>query len=403
MIKISWALAKRLALHSQLLDGRTKLPKGKEGVARAIEHLGYVQIDTIAIINRAHHHTLWTRLLDYRPEMLLELQAKDRRVFEYWGHAASYLPTSEYRFYIPMMRSFPWGEGWIKRMYENHRDVMKDVLERVSREGPLGSLDFKAPDGKRRGAWWDWKPAKTALELLLWRGDLMVTERRNFQRIYDLTERVLPEGTDTRLPDSNEVARFRARKALSAHGIATQRDILDHLHTSSSDRIPHALTEMIEANEVIPLKIKGRGETEYYALSEVLEKSSGMRKLKPALHLVSPFDSAIIHRPRIEGLFGFSYSLECYTPPRKRKYGYFCLPILWGEEFIGRLDPKADRKRKTFVVRNLIFEPGFNDYDAIIPALAEKLKALAAFNECNEARIERTMPDKVKTPLNKAL
>ncbi|MBA7698532.1 hypothetical protein ES703_107210 [subsurface metagenome] len=194
MRKISSALARRLPLHSQLLDGRTKLPKGKEGIAQAIEKLGYVQIDTIAVINRAHHHTLWTRRPDYSPAMLDELQAKDRRVFEYWGHAASYLPMKDYRYYIPRMRAFPWGDGWIKRMHERHKDVMKDVLERITKEGPLGSADFKAPDGKKRGAWWDWKPAKTALELLMWRGDLMVTERRNFQRIYDLTERVLPGG-----------------------------------------------------------------------------------------------------------------------------------------------------------------------------------------------------------------
>ncbi|TET23545.1 MAG: winged helix-turn-helix domain-containing protein [Candidatus Stahlbacteria bacterium] len=403
MTKISSALARRLPLHSQLLDGRTKLPKGKEGIAQAIEKLGYVQIDTIAVINRAHHHTLWTRRPDYSPAMLDELQAKDRRVFEYWGHAASYLPMKDYRYYIPRMRAFPWGDGWIKRMYERHKDVMKDVLERITKEGPLGSADFKAPDGKKRGAWWDWKPAKTALEMLFWKGDLMVTERRNFQRIYDLTERVLPGGVDTTVPDPAEVARFRVKRALCAHGIATQREILDHLHISSKEKVPDALDEMVDSGEVIPMKIKGFEGINYYVLSDVLRNASRLRKRNPRLHLLSPFDNLIIHRPRTERLFGFSYSLECYTPPAKRKFGYFCLPILWGEQFVGRLDPKADRKQKTLVVRNLVFEGGFKHYEGILPALAEKLKALASFNRCEKVLIEQTMPGKVKTHLSRTL
>lgn len=403
MRKISLAVARRLALYNQLLDGQEKLPKGKEGVARVIEKLGYVQIDTIAVIERAHHHTLWTRVPSYKQEMLDELLAKDRRVFEYWGHAASYLPMSDYRYYIPRMRAFPWGDGWIKRMYENHKDVMKDVLARIRKEGPLGSVDFKGHDGKKRGAWWDWKPAKTALELLMWRGDLMVTERRNFQRIYDLTERVLPSNIDTTVPDSAEVARFRVQRALYAHGIVTQRDILDYLHISSKEKVPDALDEMVESGEVIQVEIKGLEGANHYINRDVLENASRLRKRKPCLHLLSPFDSMIIHRYRIEQLFDFSYALECYTPPAKRKYGYFCLPILWGEEFIGRLDPKADRKQKTLIVRNIVFEPEFKDYEGVLPPLAEKLKALAAFNDCDKVQIERTVPGKIRTPLNKAL
>lgn len=403
MTNLSPTLARRLTLHSQLLDGRTKLHKGKEGIARAIEHLGYVQIDTISVIERAHHHTLWTRVPGYKQEMLDELLASDRRVFEYWGHAASYLPMKDYRYYVPGMRAFPWGDGWIKRMYENHKDVMKDVLARIRKQGPLGSADFKAPDGKKRGAWWDWKPAKTALELLMWQGDLMVTERRNFQRIYDLTERVLPSEIDARVPDPAEVARFRVRRALCAHGIATQREILDHLHISSKEKVPDALAEMVAAGEVIKLSIEGIYGNDYYAPAEVMETSTRLRKRKPIIHLLSPFDSMIIHRYRIQQLFGFPYTLECYTPPAKRKYGYFCLPILWGEGFAGRLDPKADRKQKTLIVRNIVFEPEFKDYEGVLPPLAEKLKDLASFNACDEVQIEKTIPGKIGTHLSRTL
>ena len=222
---LSLRSARRIAFRAQLLDGKGRFPSGKKGVARTIEKLGYVQIDTISVIERAHHHTLWTRRQDYDPRMLHELQAVDRRVFEYWGHAASYLPISDYRYYLPLKRDYRNPRSkWTRQMLEKHGHLMDSVLERIRVEGPLGSRDFEPPPGIKRGTWWDWKPRKTALELLFWRGDLMVRERRNFQRLYDLTERVLPPETDTRIPDEDELGRFLVRRALSAHGVARERE-----------------------------------------------------------------------------------------------------------------------------------------------------------------------------------
>ncbi|MCG8605800.1 winged helix DNA-binding domain-containing protein, partial [bacterium] len=157
--ELSQELARRIALDAQLLSGSIKLPMGKEGVAQAIGHLGYIQIDTIAVVKRAHHHTLWNRLPDYSENMLHELHAKDRRVFEYWGHAASFLPIKDYRFYLPLMKSFEDPKmAWQKRRYEKYSHLMAPVLERIRKEGPLGSRDFDPPPGTKRGAWWDWKP-----------------------------------------------------------------------------------------------------------------------------------------------------------------------------------------------------------------------------------------------------
>ena len=178
-----------------------------------------MQIDTISVIERAHHHTLWTRVPGYRPEQLHEAQAVDRTVFEYWGHAASYLPMSDYRFYIPMMRSFydpkrlvPGAGG---RSTASHLGAR---AQRIREEGPRAARDFANPGGRRKGPWWDWKPAKAALEMLFWRGELMIRERRGFERIYDLTERVLPAGTDTRPPAPDELGRFIVRRALDRPG-----------------------------------------------------------------------------------------------------------------------------------------------------------------------------------------
>ncbi|MBN2380979.1 YcaQ family DNA glycosylase [candidate division WOR-3 bacterium] len=398
------SLARRVALNGQLLDGRTSFPKGKEGITRIIEKLGYVQIDTINVINRAHHHTLWTRKADYDPAMLSELQVKDRRVFEYWGHAASYLPMKDYRFYVPMMRSFPdtWGSR-SRQLYEKNKHLLAGILDRIRKEGPLGSADFNAPEGKKRGTWWDWKPAKTALELLMWMGKLMVTERRGFQRVYDLTERVLPPGVDGPVPSREEVARFRVRRALRTHGIATEREIIDYLHISSTNLVPDALAELTDSGEVREIKIHGLDDTRYHALTDVLERSSKLRKSKPKLHILSPFDNFVINRTRVERLFGFSYTLECYLPREKRKYGYFTLPLLWGEEFAGRLDTKADRKEKTLIIRNVVMEPGFAAYDGLIPALAAKLKDLARFNLCEGVKVERSIPAKIEASLVKLL
>ena len=393
MEKITLNSARKLALHCQGLDGRWKLPKGKEGVARAIERLGYVQIDTIAVVQRAHHHTIWSRRPDYDPEMLHQLQSKDRRVFEYWTHAASYVPFCNYRYYILRMKGYAASEHTHSWRKENSK-IVKEVLKRIREEGALGSADFKS--SKRTGPWWGWKPAKQALESLFNTGELMVTSRRNFQRLYDLPERVLPDGIDTTEPTRDEVDRFLVRRGLSSGGVVSTEEPRHRL-----PRVDEILQELVDAGEVTPVEIKELDGTPHYILAENLEQVS--RSTRKRLHILSPFDSLIIDRNRLEKLFGFDFKIECYLPEAKRRYGYFCLPLLWGTKFVGRLDPKADRKAKIFIVRKLILAPDFKDYDALIPALAKKLQNFAVFNDCEQVVVEETAPRKAKAPLKRAL
>lgn len=403
-MRISLRQARRIAINAQLLDGRTNFPRGREGVAQVIEKLGYIQIDTISVIQRAHHHTLWNRRSDYDPEMLHQLQAEDRRVFEYWGHAASYLPMSDYRFYLPRMRGFHEPhQKWEKQRLEKYGHMMKPVLERIREEGPLGSKDFTSPPDAKWGTWWDWRPAKVALELLFWRGELMITERRKFHRIYDLTERVLPDGTDTRMPDDDELGRFLVRRALKAYGIASATEIRQHIHGTEKEIIQKGLRGLIDDGEVTPLSVEGGGNGLNYAISESITSSAKLRKNASRLFLLSPFDNFIIQRERIKRLFGFDYALECYVPGPKRKFGYFVLPILWGDEFVGRLDPKADRKAKTLIIRNLVFEKDFNNTEGLLPPLSQKLWDLARFNECEKIIIEKTSPAKLKREVNRQI
>ena len=399
---LSIAQARHMALSAQLLDGNTTLPAGKEGIARTIEALGYVQIDTIAVVQRAHHHTLWNRRPDYEPAMLHELQSQDRRVFEYWAHAASYLPMSDYRFYLPRMRDYSDpSSSWHKHRMERGGHLMEPVLERIRAEGPLGSKDFKPPPGTQRGAWWDWQPAKVALELLFWRGDLMITERHNFQRRYDLTERVLPADVDTSMPDDAELGQFLVRRALQAYGVAGESEIRDHIRSAGKEIIKPAIEALVEAGEVLAVSVEGDSDGEYFALTEALE-SLPHAPLSPAhVYLLSPFDNLIIQRERLKWLFDFGYSLECYLPAAKRQHGYFVLPILWGDRLVGRLDPKADRKAKTFIARNLRFEPDFDEFDALLPPLARRLAEFARFNGCCRLAFEQVEPTHLRPTLER--
>jgi len=405
-VQVSLEIARRMALHAQLLGDRPAFPDGKEGVAQTVERLGYVQIDTISVVQRAHNHTLWTRQPDYEADMLHELQTVDRRVFEYWGHAASYLPMADYRFYLPLMRSFRSPvKSWDKYFIEKHEHLTGPVLKRIQQEGPLSSKDYKSSPGTKRGEWWDWKPAKGALEVLFWRGELMVTERRSFQRVYDLTERVLPSDVDTRSPEDDELGRFLVHRALSAYGVAQEKEIREHIRTVGKEAITQSLAEMVESGELIRVEVESLDGVNYFTMPEAVEESSHLDKIPTKVRFISPFDNLIIQRERINRLFDFDYTLECYLPAAKRKYGYFSLPILWGERFVGRLDPKAVRKNKVLIVRNLVFEPQFQVSDEFLTGFVEALVDFAYFNQCERVEIENVSPidllESIRSLMNK--
>ena len=395
--RITMATARRLFLACQGLDGAAA-----ESAECTVERLGYVQIDTIAVVQRAHHHTLWSRRGPggYDPAMLHELQAVSRRVFEYWTHAASYVPMNHYRYYVPRMRG--WADSPRARAFlDQNAPLVREVTARIRAEGPLRSADFKAPPGRKPGPWWDWKPAKHALEMLFSTGEFMVTERRNFQRIYDLAERVLPAGLDTTPPPRREIARFGVRRALKACGFADVAKI--RWGWGYGDQVPGAIEELVASGEVVPVRVAGLGDTRQYCLTADLDRVQRRRRRAKRLHILSPFDNLVIDRRRLKAVFGFDCKLECYTPAAKRKYGYFCLPILWGDEFIGRLDPKADRKRRTLIVRKLMFEPDVAVGEPLLAALAAGLAEFAAFNDCDRVVVERTRPTKLRAAVRRAM
>jgi uncharacterized protein YcaQ len=391
-------------MKTHLLDGRTRLPKGKEGVARTIEKLGYLQIDTIAVIQRAHHVALWTRRADYEPPMLDELQARDRRIFEFNGRALFYLPMADFRYFLPRMRRFvdPYGK-WEKDRLKKYGHLMKPALERLRQDGPSSSRQLAEKLGTKKTADDMREPTKSALQLLHLRGDVMVTERWKFQRIYDLTERVIPTHVDTSMPAEEEVGRFCVRRALATYGVATEREIREYSHAADRESIAAARRELADNGEVVPVRLEGEDNSDNYALAGTLASARRLKRTAQGVIILSPFDSLVIQRDRLRRLFDFDYALECYVPPARRKYGYFVHPILYGEELVGRLDPKADRRKETLLVQSLYLENRFKATGKFAVSLAERLEQFARFNGCERVKVIETSPPGFKKQLEKEL
>ncbi len=389
--------ARRIAVYSSLLASQKSHGKDQKGIFQIIDHLGYVQIDTISVVERAHHHTLWNRENSYKHEYLDTLLSTERKVFEYWGHAASILPIKDYRFYLPYMEKCQNPTtSWAKKRKEACRDIIKDVINRIKEKGPLGSRDFESAPGKKSNGWWDWKPAKNALELLYSEGRLMVSGRTGFQKSYDLVERVLPDDISREYPTDIESGCFFVKRALQSYGVATKKEICNHIFSADKKSIGMGLSKMKDTGEVVPVKIKSLEKESYFMLKASSGRLMKLKKPVTKLSFLSPFDNLIIQRERIERLFEFDYKLECYLPLSKRKYGYFSLPLLWNDQLIGRMDSKADRKNKTFVVKNLVIEDNFKDIETFLPDLGDALEKFKLANGCSNLVVERVNRKKVR-------
>ena len=396
--------ARNLVIQAQQLNQKSR------NLNEVIHQLGYVQIDTIAVVNRAHHHILWTRFPKYKFSHLCDLQTNQRSIFEYWGHAMSYLPMTDYRFALPKMKNFENpSDGWAKRQYEKSKDILESVLARIREEGPLSSLDFEHTGDNKGGTWWDWKPAKIALEYLFWRGDLMITQRQQFRKVYDLKERVIPDYIDTSFPSDEDIGRYIVYTGLKALGIATVKELMHFLQPGTgrdsdiqlADKklIQRTVHHGMEQGNITQVKIE-KESSDNFVLTSRLETSMPLKK---QIHILSPFDNLIIQRQRLKRLFGFDYTLECYLPEAKRKYGYFTLPILFGNSFIGRMDCKAERKAATLLIKNLIFEEHIKCSETLSSKLAKKLNQFAIFNGCDKVKLSHVSPSENFATLEAAI
>lgn len=344
-----------------------------------------MQIDTISVIARAHHHVLQTRVPDYAEDYLKTLEEEERVIFEYWAHAAAYLPIADYRYSLARKEEFLTGDGhWFKK----DSKLMSYVLDRIKREGPLMSRDFNNPDKKKgaaKGMDWARNPVNLALRQLFMEGKIMVSGRKGFQKTYDLPERIIPHGIDQSLPGREEYFRYLIKRDIRAHGLGKAGEIA-YLLKNTGKEVRLILKKMVMTGELTEVKVEGRGPEAYFVRPESLENFPSLKR-KRKLMILSPFDNLVIQRKRLEELFGFKYVLECYVPAAKRKVGYFSLPLLWGAEFVGQVDLKADRKKRVLLVKKLVWEEKIKNCDHLLGPLVESLKNFASFNQCDSVAV----------------
>ena len=391
------ARLRRIALQAQGLLQARPFGSGLNGAARAIEHLGHVQIDTISVVERAHHHVLHNRMPGYQPAMLEQL-LRQRRIFEYWAHAAAFLPIQDFRYSLPYKHAIRSGQT---HWFRNHdRKLMRELLARIRSDGPLRSRDLE--DGRdSRAGWWDWKPAKRALEQLYMEGELMVRSREGFQKTYDLTERVLPAHIDTRLPDTEALAHHVIEKQLRCQGLATVKGLAYHQPRNPALRkaVQGQVEDRLARHELEAIRLPD-GER-WLITAGALEQP--LPRVRSRLQILSPFDNGVIQRDRLRSLFGFDYQIECYVPAAKRQFGYFSLPLLYRDEFVGRMDCKAHRSAKRLEILTLHLEPDQDLQDGLITALAQALQPFCAFQQCEQIRVGSTYPRAAGQALRKAL
>jgi len=386
--------ARRVALAAQGLAAPP--PAGRAGPARlraVLERLGAIQIDSINVVARSHELVLAARAGPYDRTAFDRLVYRRRAGFEYWGHAASFLPMDRFRLCLPRMRRLAEAtRGWWADVRQRNRHLYGPVLERIRAEGPLAASAFRDPDGPRRGSWWDWAPAKHVLEDLFDQGVLLVHDRVNFERRYDLTERVLPAGVDTSEPTAAEAACELTVLAAAHLGVGTAADLADYYRLRPADARA-ALAEAVGSGLLQEVAVQGWARPAY-----LLPGTRVPRRVAHAPVLLSPFDSLVWSRERTERLFGFRYRLEVYVPAPKRVHGYYTMPVLSGGRLVARVDPKHDRQAGRLLLRGLHLEPDADPVE-VVAAVAAAAGRLAEHLGAERVEAGDAMP----APLARAL
>lgn len=368
--------ARRIALAAQQFAPAAP-PKNVRAFTKVVRALGLLQIDSVNVLVRSHYLPMFSRRGPYASE-LLERAAygKQRTLFEYWGHEASLLPVETWPLFRWRMERALRGEGtWgrLRRYANEHQGLVANALAQIREQGALGASEL-AGAGRASGGWWGWSQGKEILEWLFWTGQVTTAHRRNFERLYDLPERVLPAAILQAPPVAKEEAQRALLKiAMHALGVATVRDLRDYFRLPTTDA-NERIRELVEEGALTPVAVEGWKHAAY--LSAPVARVQRIA----ASALLSPFDSLIWDRARTERLFDFRYRLEIYTPAHKREHGYYVLPFLLGERLVARVDLKADRTASRLQVRGGSVEAGQSVKNVVEP-LWEQLKAMARWLE----------------------
>jgi uncharacterized protein YcaQ len=339
--------ARRIWLRAQRLDTSSPFGEGPAATAAAVEHLGYVQIDTINVIERSHHHILWTRIPAYRRADLRQAQSVDKTVFEYWTHALSYVPAKDFRFFIPDMKYHRReGHKWFS---EVKPEDLRKVMRLLKKDGALTIRDIDDDVlTEKVHLWASRKPSKRALQLAFYTGAVTVSERTGMLKTYELIGRHFGWDKPPKPATATEVTAYLLDRALRAQGIVSL-DSICHLDAPSKAAIRRLIEARVRRKELVPVAIEGAGKQEHWARPDALEiAGEGAPELA---HILSPFDPLIIQRKRTHLFFDYEHRFEAYVPKEKRRFGYFALPILVGDNIVAALDLKTDRKSRKLLMQ----------------------------------------------------
>jgi uncharacterized protein YcaQ len=401
---MSLETARTLAVYKQGLHRRPQVAD-RQALLEAIRRIGLLQLDSISVVARSHYLVMLSRVGLYEPEDLDALLHPERRLFEGWAHAACLIPVEDYEYFAPRLlaRREVHPEPWIeRRLGDDPEGLLDAILQEIRERGPLASRDFEDTRDER-GTWWDWKPAKTALELLFAQGHLMVDRRENFQRYYDLAERVLPAGGG---PPARTMADYRRWATLQGVGIlgaATAPHVSDYYRLKKAPT-RSMLQALAAEGRVLPVEVEGWKEEAYLDPVDLplVERIEGGAHESTVTTLLSPFDNLIWDRARTSELFGFDYRAEMYTPAAQRQYGYYVLSILHRGRLVGRLDPKADRQANVMRVRAIYLEPGQEITGELVADIAGALREFATFHGSERLVTERSEPEGFAARLQQA-
>ncbi len=403
--KLSIQAARNVMLAAQGLDKAPSHAATRADVLEAIRRMQLLQIDTIHVVARSPYLVLWSRLGDYQPDWLDELLAEGA-LFEYWAHALCFIPSEDFplhrRRMLDAIQNKVWPVKWALEWAREHSEVMERVRAHLHEKGAVRSAEFENTS-HTSGGWWNWKEEKDALEAMFMTGEVMIARRQNFQRVYELRERLLPDWDDASVPSSEDLLRTLALRSVHALGIATPAWVPDYFRQPKRG-MPERLESLAQERLLLRAEVEGWEGPAYVhpdRLALIEEAASGA--LEPTLTtLLSPFDPLVWDRERASALFDFDYKIECYTPAAKRRYGYFSLPILHRGQLVGRLDPKAHRAKGVFEIKALHLEPGVQVDNRLISDLAAVLHRLADWHRTPELVIRHSDPPEFATLLQAA-
>lgn len=389
LIPVTRDTVKRLSVYKQGLHQRPAA-SDQAALKRIIERIGLLQMDSISVVARSHYLVMLARAGLYHPAALDAL-LDSGFLFESWAHAMSQLPTADYPWYHAYIRQKRVNESqWqVDRLDIDMGPIIENVLETIRQCGPLSSKDLES-ERRGDGGWWNWKPTKVALEYLLDYGELMISHRINFQRYYDLPERVLDFSKFTLDKSIEDFRRWTIERGLRHIGIGTSNHVADYYRQYKRDAAA-ILGEMRDAGTALPVAVEGWKDHAYIHRDDLAllgAIQSGEHEPQMTLFL-SPFDNLFWDRDRDEMLWDFFYRIEVYTPKAKRVYGYYVMPILHGCELIGRIDPKVDRKKKRLIFNNLHLERGVKLNGALNRGLIGAIEEFMAFHGCDSFELTK--------------